>query len=207
MPDTGSSYDAVADEYVRRFLSELERKPFDRKLLDDFAERIEGPVADIGCGPGHVARYLSERGVRVSGVDLSQQMIEQARELNSGISFRQGDMGALDFETGSLEAIVAFYSIIHIARERVTDVLREFARVLRPAGALLLSVHLGDQVIHLDEWWDRAVSLDFVLFGVDEMRGYLRAAGFEVEQALERDPYAPEVEGQTRRCYFLAHVK
>ena len=109
MPDTGSSYDAVADEYVRRFLSELDRKPFDRKLLDDFADRIEGPVADIGCGPGHVARYLSERRVRVSGVDLSQQMIEQARELHPGISFRQGDMGALDFETGSLEAIVAFY--------------------------------------------------------------------------------------------------
>jgi SAM-dependent methyltransferase len=202
--DTGSSYDAVADVYVERFLRELDHKPFDRERLDDFARRVRGRVADVGCGPGHIARWLHERGVEVCGVDLSGQMIERARELLPGLDFEQGDMAELDFEPGSLGGIVAFYSIIHIARERVTGVLRGFARALRPGGLLLMSFHLGDHVVHLDEWWDREVSVDFFFFGMDEMRDYLARAGFELLEARERNPYAPEVEGQTRRGYLLA---
>lgn len=205
--DTGTSYDAVADEYVRRFLEELDHKPFDRERLDDFAVRVRpGPVADVGCGPGHIARYLHERGVQVAGIDLSHEMVARARSLHPGLEFRQGDMQALDFEPASLAAIVAFYSIIHIPRERVAGVLRGFADVLRPGGLLLLCFHLGDDRIHLDEWWEHEVSLDFFLFQSDEMRGYLADAGFGIEAAWEREPYAPQVEGQTRRGYLLARA-
>src|SRR4051812_42139384 len=96
--DVETSYDAVADEYVRRIFHELRDKPLDRSLLDRFAAlvRDSGPVCDIGCGPGHVARYLHERGVQVSGIDLSREMIDRARRLNPGVEFRQADMTALD---------------------------------------------------------------------------------------------------------------
>ena len=78
-----ASYDLVADEYGRRIFDELQHKPLDRQLLDRFAESVRdvGPACDMGCGPGHVARYLHERGVRVCGVDLSPAMVEQARRL------------------------------------------------------------------------------------------------------------------------------
>ena len=68
------SYDRVAEEYAERFLRELASKPLDRAILDVFAEamRGRGPVLDIGCGPGQVARYLFDRGAAVEGVDLSQ---------------------------------------------------------------------------------------------------------------------------------------
>ncbi|HEX4073202.1 MAG TPA: hypothetical protein VHX68_18620, partial [Planctomycetaceae bacterium] len=64
-----SSYDRVADEYVRRIFDELRHKPLDRQLLDRFASGVRGagptprPACDMGCGPGHVARYLSEQGL------------------------------------------------------------------------------------------------------------------------------------------------
>jgi trans-aconitate methyltransferase len=59
------SYDRVAKEYATRIFRELNHKPLDRELLDRFALRVHGigPVCDLGCGPGHVARYLHERGV------------------------------------------------------------------------------------------------------------------------------------------------
>ncbi len=92
--------------------------PLDRQLLDRFAAsfRDVGPACDLGCGPGHVARYLHEQGVRVCGIDLSPAMIERARRLTPAVEFRQGDMLALDAADESWAGIAAFYSIIHIPR-------------------------------------------------------------------------------------------
>src|SRR5262245_44744915 len=105
--DCQASYDAVADEYVRRFFDELRQKPLDRELLDRFAARGRdvGPVCDLGCGPGQVARYLHERGVAVCGVDLSPAMVERARQLTPGVEFRQGDMLGLDAPDGAWAGI------------------------------------------------------------------------------------------------------
>ena len=203
--DCQTSYDLVADEYVRRIFDELQHKPLDRQLLDRFAASVRGvgPVCDVGCGPGHVARYLHEHGVHVCGVDLSPALVERARRLTPGVEFRQDDMMALDAPDGAWAGIVAFYSIIHIPRGDMARALRELRRVLRPGGMLLLAFHIGDDTIHLDEWWGQRVSVDFFFFRSDEVAGYLRAAGFEIEEIIEREPY-PEVEHQSRRAYIFA---
>ncbi len=157
----------------------------------------------MGCGPGHVARYLHERGVKVIGVDLSPVMVHHARRLNPGIEFRQGDMRSLDIEDGTWGGIAAFYSIIHIPQPDVVAVLREMKRVLRPGGLLLLAFHIGDDVLHLDEWWGQYVSVDFVFFRPEAMADFLRSAGFLVLEIVEREPY-PDVEHPSRRAYIFA---
>jgi SAM-dependent methyltransferase len=203
--DVETSYNRIADEYVRRVYDELQHKPLDRDLLDRFAASVQGVglVCDMGCGPGHVARYLHEHGAQVCGIDLSPEMVERARRSNQGIEFRQGDMLALDAADGAWAGIVAFYSIIHIPRGDVVRALRELRRVLRPGGLLLLAFHIGDDIIHLDEWWGHKVCVDFYFFRSDEMASYLKLAGFEIEEIIERDPYS-EVEHQSRRAYIFA---
>ncbi len=205
--DVQAGYDRVADEYVRRIFDELRHKPLDRQLLDRFAAatRDVGPVADVGRGPGHVARYLHERGAEVVGIDLSPAMVERARQLNPGIEFRQGDMTALAVGDGAWAGITAFYSLIHLHRAEVVAGLGELRRVLRPQGLLFLAFHIGDQTLHLDDWMGHPVSLDFAFFRPEEMSGYLRAAGFEIEQIIEREPY-PDVEHQSRRAYVFART-
>ena len=199
------SYDVMADEFARRFMDEYDHKPMDREVLDHFAQRVaeKGKVCDLGCGPGQLVRYLHERGADVLGVDLSPAMVEEARRANPDIEFTQGDMRALDIPDDSLAGIAAFYCIIHIARDDVTGVLRELKRVLQPGGLLLLAFQLGDQVVHRDEWWGRPVSIDFTFFASEEMAGYLRDAGFEIDEIIEREPYI-EVESPRRRAYILA---
>ena len=137
------------------------------------------------------------------GLDLSAEMVEQARQLNPGIEFRQGNMLSLDREDGAWDGIVAFYSIIHVPQSQVVVALTETKRVLRPGGLLLLVFHIGDETLHLDEWWGQRVTLDFHFFRAEEMADSLRTAGFEVEECLEREPY-PDVEHQSRRCYIFA---
>jgi SAM-dependent methyltransferase len=203
--DCQTSYDRVADEYVQRIFDELRHKPLDRQLLDRFAVSVRdiGPACDMGCGPGHVARYLHEHGVQVCGVDLSPAMVERARRLTPAVEFRQGDMTALDAPDGAWAGIVAFYSIIHIPRGDMARALGELRRVLRPGGLLLLAFHIGDYTIHLDEWWGQKVSVDFFFFRVEEVTAPLRAEGFDIEEVFEREPY-PDVEHQSRRAYVFA---
>jgi ubiquinone/menaquinone biosynthesis C-methylase UbiE len=201
-----ASYDCVAEEYGRRYFHEFDHKPFDRETLDRFAERVrgQGPVCDMGCGPGEVACYLRARGVEdVLGVDISPGMVEQARKLNPGVTFHQGDMLNLEAEDNSWGGIAAFYSIIHIPRDQVVAALREMRRVLKPEGLLLLTFHVGQEGVHLDEWWGNEVAVDFYYFEPGEMKGYLESAGLEIEEVIERDPYK-DVEAQTRRAYVFA---
>lgn len=205
--DVKASYARVVNEYVRRIYGELDHKPFDRKMLDWLIEKMpEGSLmCDMGCGPGQVAQYLHSHGAAACGIDLSPDMIWAARKLNPDLDFSEGDMLALtDIADGTYGAIAAFYSLIHIPRDQVETALREFYRVLTPGGVVLLAFHIGREMRHLDEWWGQTVALDFLFFEGDEMKGFLQAAGFEIEEAIERDPYGPEIESQTRRAYLFA---
>jgi ubiquinone/menaquinone biosynthesis C-methylase UbiE len=123
--------------------------------------------------------------------------------MTPGIEFRQGDMLALDAADGTWEGITAFYSIIHIPRGDLPQALRELHRVLRPGGVLLVAFHIGDETVHLEEWWGHKVCVDFFFFRSDEMAQHLRNAGFEIEEIIEREPY-PDIEHQSRRSYIFA---
>jgi ubiquinone/menaquinone biosynthesis C-methylase UbiE len=199
------SYDRLAEEYTRRIADELQHKPLDRELLDRFAKQTKrrGEVCDMGCGPGHVARYLRDAGASVFGLDLSPGMLEQARKLNPDIPFREGNMLALDIPDGALVGIAAFYAIVNIPRRSLPAVFCEMQRVLQPGGLLLLAFHTGNEMLHEDELWGQKISMDFFLLPPTEIKLELETANFTIEDVIERDPY-PDVEYPSRRAYIFA---
>lgn len=204
-PDsTAASYDRVADAYAAQFFGELDHKPLDRALLDVFADEVRaiGPVADIGCGPGQIARYLTDHGADAMGIDLSPEMVARARQLSPAIPFSVGSMLALDLPDAALGGITAFYSIIHIPPAQVPRALSEFYRVLRPGGLLLLAFHVGDELRHLDEFLGASVSLDFQFYQPDTLARELESAGFAVAMRMVRAPYIPH-EHPSQRGYLL----
>lgn len=201
-----ASYDAVAGSYAEQFFDELSRKPFDRDVLDAFVAACPpaGRVLDVGCGPGQVAAYLVDHGVEASGVDLSPAMIETARRLTPGVDFTVGDMRRLAWTDGALAGVTAFYSLIHIERHQVPEVLREFARVLAPGGRLLLAVHGGSGNVQRDEFLGHAVPFAATLFTLGEIASLVEDAGFWVDAAHQREPYS--FEHPTPRIYVAAHA-
>ncbi len=203
------SYNAVAADYVNHVAGELAHKPFDRALLSQFVALTKGgQICDVGCGPGHITRFLRDAGANVFGCDVSPAMIEQAQLFNPDIEFWLGDMRSLHLDDASLDGIVAFYSIVHTPHDELVEVLRQLKRVLKPQGYLLASFHLQDQQWqdnHLTEWWGRPVNVTFYFYTREELEQGFIEAGFWLEQIEVRAPY-DGVEVATQRAYLLAQA-
>lgn len=203
---TADSYDSVASDYAEKFQHELSYKPFDRKMLDLLIERVgdNGRICDIGCGPAQIATYLQQSGADVCAIDLSSEMVTIAKKLNPKLDVQKGDMLNLSkIANDTFGGLCAFYSIIHIPPPQLLNVLKEFYRILKPNSYLLLTFHIGTDMIHLDTWFEKSVNVDFYFSSVLSMKENLQAVGFELDEIIERHPY-PE-EGQTYRAYLFAH--
>ncbi len=198
------SYDALAERYSAQLGDELDAKPLDRALLRALIEQHApgAPVADLGCGPGHVAAWLALNGVRSVGIDMSPGMVAVGRREHPEVEFRVGDLLSVPASDGEFGSAVAFYSIIHLESDEMALACTEFRRILAPGGRLLVAFHVGDEVRHVDEMWGQRVALDFRFQETAAVVDVLNTAGFEVEAQLERTNYPKEVE--TRRAYLVA---
>jgi len=198
-------YDRIAVEYAQAFTGEHEKKPKDREVLQRFSREIgkRKPVWDLGCGPGQTVRYLKDMGVEISGLDLSEKLLDQAKAANPGVTFRKGNILELDLSDASVAGAVAFYAIVHFTREQVKKAFCEVFRVLQPKGLFLLTYHIGDRTIPVEEFQGRKISIDFFFFPSEFISRCLREGGFEGVEIIEREPY-PDIEYESRRGYAFA---
>ncbi|HEX6076870.1 MAG TPA: methyltransferase domain-containing protein [Micromonosporaceae bacterium] len=204
------SYDTVAERYADELADELEGKPLERALLRCFAEltaHVDGVVADVGCGPGHVTHHLADLGCDVIGIDLSPRMIDVARKRFPNQAFDVGSMLELPSDTKWAGA-VALYSIIHLTPGQRRTALGELARAIRPEGVLLLGFHVSDEEYaagkskYLDEWWGERVDITAHFLDPAEVAAELAGAGFSITARVEREPQSGEY--PSRRCYLIA---
>ena len=201
-----TAYDAAATAYAERLGDELDRKPFDRWLLDRVAALADGtPVVDVGTGPGHVAAYLAAAGADVTGVDLSPAMVEEARRRFPDTSYEVGDLRRLSRPaTGpAWAAVVAWYSLIHLAASELPEAVRALVRPLAPGGWLVLALHAGAEVRHVGDWFGHEVDLDVVLHDPSHVVSVVTAAGLVDVEWYHRGPLAARGE-TTQRLYVVA---
>ena len=164
-------------------------------------------VWDVGCGPGHVTAFLAGLGLDAAGIDLSGEMVAQARARHPDLEFSAGSMTALPAANQSWDGLVCFYALIHMVEDAdVRTALAEFRRVLASRGLLLLAVHAGEEVRHSQEWFGAQVDVSFRFFDPGWLSAELERAGFTVEALTRRQPY-PDAEVATERAYLLARAR
>jgi SAM-dependent methyltransferase len=193
LSDTRSSYDADASGYALKVHGLLGANPYLRASLALFADLVhdvdDGPVADIGCGPGYVTGHLHDLGVDAFGIDLSPEMIAIARRDYPDLRFDVGTMTDLELADDSVAGIVAFWSVIHVPDQAVPSVFEEFRRVLRPGSPLLVGYHVGHQKLHTSEGYTgRPISVDSHYRPPSQIADWLRGVGFTIEAELVMRP-------------------
>jgi ubiquinone/menaquinone biosynthesis C-methylase UbiE len=106
-----------------------------------YIQPVEGPVLDAGCGDGYGSMLLAQKGFEVIGIDLAEQMIEKASERitpDIRLSFQQGDVTRLTFDSGNFQGIMAINVLEWTASPH--DVLLELKRHLKADGILALGI-------------------------------------------------------------------
>jgi ubiquinone/menaquinone biosynthesis C-methylase UbiE len=185
-----AAYRASAAEYTTLFGSVEDMHTLDRQRITQWAIGIEGRVVDVGCGPGHWTNHLHELGVKVQGVDLVPEFIDTARVRFPDVSFRVATLRSLGVPDGSLQGVLAWYSLIHVHPDDFTSVLGEIARALAPGGRLLVGFFEGVAA----EPFTHTVTTAYY-WSVGAMRQMLGRSGFDVldveaRQDLGRRPHA-----------------
>jgi uncharacterized protein YceH (UPF0502 family) len=200
-----SSYDAVATAYADHLVDELAGLPFETWLLDRVIAHAAGrPVVEVGSGPGHVTAHLADNGADATGIDLAPAMVTEARRRFPGRRFEVGDLRQLSRPAASpgWAAVLGWYSLIHLAAAELPDAIAALLRPLADGGWLVLGLHAGAEVRHLDDWFGHEVDLDFVLHEPAFVVGVVEAAGLVDIEWYLRGPVTARGE-TTQRLYVV----
>jgi ubiquinone/menaquinone biosynthesis C-methylase UbiE len=200
-------YDQSAHTYAQSVgtdISSATEGPVDLSLIKVFIELLKrqpiSRVADVGCGPGRVAAFMTDHDLEVVGVDVSQAMLAVARTAHPDIEFKEGQLDALPIETGVLAGAVCWYSIIHTPPDRLDEAFNELARVLIPGGYLLLAFQAEGEPLHREDAFGTRLPLTSYRHSVQEVAGHLEDAGFKIYTTALR---APELEHETTPQAFV----
>ncbi|MCU4719363.1 class I SAM-dependent methyltransferase [Halapricum hydrolyticum] len=173
------AYDEIAEEYDDHRTSDDTDVP----VLEAFIERL-GPdahVLDAGCGAGvPVTTALAEHAT-VTGLDFSRAQLSLAGNRLPGTAFVRGDMARLPFERDTFDGLVAFYSVIHVPKERHATLFEEFHRVCRSGAPVVLTVGHTDWVGRNDDWMGMGAEMRWDIPGIERTKRLMRASGFTVE--------------------------
>lgn len=184
------SYDVVARDYAELVPARFAGDPVGRAIVAAFAEQVRvggGPVADLGCGPGHVTAHLNSLGVPAFGIDLSPRMVDIARRTYPGLRFDIGSFTNLHIGDGDLGGVLAWWSICHTPPDVLPSVFGEFHRTLAAGGRMLVGFHVGDEHLRPERSYGHPVCYSMYLLPTDHVVDLLRATGFAVTARLLTD--------------------
>jgi SAM-dependent methyltransferase len=186
---TRKAYERYAEAYAHHRSDRSAIRPF----IERFVALLPGgaSVLDVGCGPGVDTGSLALRGMRTVGLDIAASMLELAAPHTDG-RVVQADQRCLPFAAGSFDGVWANACLLHLSKREAGRALAEIARVLTLGGVAYTAVQRGSgESLELPSDASRGVQAPrfFARFEVDEWASLLKAAGFELLDAVDSDDH------------------
>lgn len=170
-----TGYNKIAQKYSSN------RDQFkNNKYLDKLVNLLKpgAKILDIGCGSGiPIDKYLYDQGFKVKGIDLSKEQIKLAKKNLPNCDFEIKDMSKLKKDEYNVDAVVSFYTIFHIPREKHLNLLRKINTFLNKDGLLLITMGASewegkDNFHGTQMWWSH--------YGANKNKEIINKAGFEI---------------------------
>lgn len=184
-------YNNIANDYFRSSAAIVIKDK-----IDQFISSLSGKkVLDVGCGPGHDTNYLRKKGLDCIGIDLSERMIEIARQ-NFGKKFEIMDFFNLKFKNDYFDGLWCSSMFVHVARNDLPKILRNFRKVLKNNGSLGIITVQKQKVIK-----NKNDTRAYIMYGKKELEDYLRRNGYKI---LASETF---IYGGKKRLFIIAKNK
>src|SRR3989344_6253364 len=167
------TFGLVLQYYLNEFISLLPKK---------------AKILDAGCGHGRDVAYLTDYGFDVIGIDISDGLLEEAKKRAKG-EFKKMDITDMKFKDGEFDGIWSCATLLHLKKEDIPKVLKDFNKILKKDGVLFINVKegVGEEIRKKKEYND--LPRLFVYYSISEILNLVKEAGFEVINSFtDKDP-------------------
>ena len=170
------TYNKIAQEYDKEFGNDYSDTPY----VDKFLNYLEGKkVLDIGCGVGNLTKYIMDKGFNVEGIDLSKEMLNIAKQKYSDIKFYEMNMKEITLRK-KYDGIMLAYSLFHLTKKEVIEVLPKYYELLNSNGKILLILQYGQGERIIDEPLKEGLKIFINYYSQDEIIEILRNNSFKI---------------------------
>lgn len=178
-----------AGDYEGEYRNDREVRKPEKEVFSQLFENLpdEGEILDLGCGTGEpFDRYMAEKGFDVKGVDLVEKHIHAARERVPEAEFVQGDFFDVDPDQEKFDAVVSFYAVFHLPREKHGKLFEHMHDLLKDDGMLLITVGGEEMDEYTEEDWSGS-EMVWSSYSQEKSLELVEDAGFEVLDTYEEN--------------------
>lgn len=170
------TYNKIAQEYDKEFGNDYSDTPY----IDKFLNYLEGKsILDIGCGVGNLTKYIMDKGFNVEGIDLSKEMLNIAKQKYSDIKFYEMNMKEITLRK-KYDGIMLAYSLFHLTKKEVIEVLPKYYDLLNSNGKILLILQYGQGERIVNEPLKEELKIFINYYSQDEIIEILKNNRFKI---------------------------
>ncbi len=196
------TYDAIAKQFDEAYCKTI----YFQKQFDKFVAKLKpsSKIIDIGCGTGHIAKYLSDKGFQVTGIDFSKLMLEIARKRCKNCNFILADIAEFNYGAELYDAAILSFSIIHLKDEEIEKVLKKTYSALKTGSCAFIAVIEGEGEKTIPEPLNPKHALYFHYFTKPQIKAVLENQSFKI---VSFDEALLEEENEKQNEFFIVVKK
>lgn len=181
--ETIKIYNSIADDYAKQAKKHgpgIQRRHFCSLL------KKHSNILDVGCGSGRDSAYFVHHGFTTIGVDLSERLLEIAKNTVPQATFMKEDIRNLPFPANTFDGIWSCASLLYVKQDEIVSTLKNWFYILKPKGILFIYVKIGNGEEYREEPSIPGIKRFYSLFTKDSIMDFCKKAGFVILECFDQ---------------------